>query len=73
MIKEFHGLHRKVNSSIMGKTYLPLSAREEDLGREIVDAAYRVHKTLGPGLGHLRAKICYRNHSCMAHANYKSS
>jgi GxxExxY protein len=30
--------------------YSQLSDREEYLGREIVDAAYRVHKELGPGL-----------------------
>lgn len=28
----------------------PLSAREEAIASAIVDAAYRVHKTLGPGL-----------------------
>jgi hypothetical protein len=32
------------------KSYLPLSEREEYLGREMVDAAYIVHKKLGPGL-----------------------
>ena len=30
--------------------YTDLSAREEYLGKEIVDAAYKVHKELGPGL-----------------------
>ena len=34
----------------MGKMHLPLSAKEEHLGKEIVDAAYKVHKALGPGL-----------------------
>ena len=28
----------------------PLSAREEEIATKIVDAAYTVHKTLGPGL-----------------------
>ena len=28
--------------------YNPLSEREEFLGKEIVDAAYKVHKELGP-------------------------
>lgn len=30
--------------------YAPLSDREERIGEAIVDAAYSVHKTLGPGL-----------------------
>jgi GxxExxY protein len=30
--------------------YSGLSEREEFLGKEIVDAAYKVHKELGPGL-----------------------
>jgi GxxExxY protein len=43
------------------RTYKPLSAREEFLGREIVDAAYRVHKKLGPGLLErvYEAAFCY--------------
>src|SRR6185503_5075851 len=40
-------------------TYLPLSQREEDLGREIVDAAYRVHKKLGPGLLERVYEACF--------------
>ena len=31
-------------------THEPLSARLEEIGKEIVDSAYRVHKELGPGL-----------------------
>jgi hypothetical protein len=31
-------------------TYTDLSEREEFLATEIVDAAYKVHKELGPGL-----------------------
>ncbi|MBX2993155.1 MAG: GxxExxY protein [Bacteroidetes bacterium] len=37
----------------MGKThkeFLPLSSREEEIGKLIVDAAYAVHNELGPGL-----------------------
>jgi len=30
--------------------YSPLSEREEEIARLIVDAAYSVHKSLGPGL-----------------------
>jgi GxxExxY protein len=31
-------------------SYPPLSAREEEIGRQVVDAAYKVHVQLGPGL-----------------------
>jgi GxxExxY protein len=41
------------------KTYKPLSAREEYLGREIVDAAYRVHRALGPGLLERVYEACF--------------
>lgn len=30
--------------------YTPLSKKEERIAGKIVDAAYAVHKTLGPGL-----------------------
>lgn len=30
--------------------YEPLSDKLEQIGKEIVDSAYRVHKELGPGL-----------------------
>ncbi len=32
------------------KTYEPISAEEELIGKAIVNAAYKVHKELGPGL-----------------------
>jgi len=43
----------------MGKTHLPLCAREEYLGREIVDTAYKVHKALGPGLLERVYEACF--------------
>ena len=30
--------------------YQPVSEKEENLGKQIVDVAYRIHKFLGPGL-----------------------
>jgi len=41
--------------------YPQLSEREEFLGKEIVDAAYKVHKELGPGLLEkiYEACLCY--------------
>jgi len=39
--------------------YNPLSEREEFLGKEIVDAAYKVHKELGPGLLERVYEACF--------------
>ncbi len=39
--------------------YAQLSEREEYLGKEIVDAAYRVHKELGPGLLEIIYETCF--------------
>jgi GxxExxY protein len=39
--------------------YPQLSEREEFLGREIVDAAYKVHKELGPGLLEKIYEACF--------------
>ena len=36
----------------------PLSKREEEVAKQIVDAAYRVHKTLGPGLLEKVYEVC---------------
>lgn len=36
-----------------------LSEREEHLGKEIVDAAYKVHKELGPGLLEKVYETCF--------------
>lgn len=41
------------------KTFKPLSIREEEIGRIIVDCAYRVHKALGPGLLEKVYEICF--------------
>lgn len=39
--------------------YSNLSEREEFLGKEIVDAAYKVHKELGPGLLEKIYEACF--------------
>ena len=39
--------------------FTKLSDREEYLGKEIVDAAYRVHKELGPGLLEKIYEACF--------------
>lgn len=39
--------------------YAPLSNREEEIGKAVVDAAYSVHKTLGPGLLEHVYEVCF--------------
>ena len=39
--------------------FLPLSAEEEMTGKRIVNAAYVVHKTLGPGLLEKVYEVCF--------------
>ena len=39
--------------------YKPLSDKEEQIGRAIVDAAYIVHKQLGPGLLEKVYEVCW--------------
>lgn len=39
--------------------YPPLSAREEEIGKIIIDCAYKVHSQLGPGLVERVYEICF--------------
>jgi len=39
--------------------YNPLSQREEEIGKVIVDAAYHVHMALGPGLLEKIYEVCF--------------
>jgi len=39
--------------------YQPLSEREEEIARKIVDAAYTFHKKLGPGLLEKVYEVCF--------------
>lgn len=52
-----------VASCLRGKKnnimYSTLSEREEFLGKEIVDAAYKVHRQLGPGLLEKNYEACF--------------
>lgn len=41
------------------KVFKPLSTQEEQTGRLIVDAAYTVHKALGPGLLEKVYEVCF--------------
>lgn len=40
-------------------SFEPLSVQEEATAKEIVDAAYRVHKALGPGLLEKVYETCF--------------
>ena len=40
-------------------TFTPLSEKEDHIARKIVDAAYAVHKTLGPGLLEKVYEVCF--------------
>ena len=39
--------------------YKPLSKEEEEIAKKIVDAAYTVHKNLGPGLLEKVYEVCF--------------
>ena len=39
--------------------FQPLSKREESIAKKIVDAAYAVHKILGPGLLEKVYEVCF--------------
>ncbi len=41
------------------KTFAPLSEREEEIGKIIVNCAYKVHKELGPGLLEKVYEVCF--------------
>jgi len=41
------------------KSYSPLTAKEEEIGKFIVNAAYKVHSQLGPGLLEKVYEICF--------------
>jgi GxxExxY protein len=41
------------------KSFTPIPVELEDIGKQIVDAAYTVHKNLGPGLLEKVYEICF--------------
>ena len=43
----------------MGTTFAPLTEHEEKIAKEIVSAAYIVHKALGPGLFEHIYEVCF--------------
>jgi len=51
--------------------YKPLSKREESIAEKIVDAAYTVHKILGPGLLEKVYEVCFCHELSKRGLNYK--
>lgn len=51
--------HKGSKAQRMKEKLLPLSAKEEFIAKEIVDAAYMVHKSLGPGLLERIYEVCF--------------
>jgi len=51
--------------------YNPLSEREEFIAKKIVDAAYTVHKILGPGLLEKVYEVCFCHELSKRNLNYK--
>lgn len=43
----------------MNKNFTPISKYEESIGKDVVHAAYTVHKELGPGLLEKVYEICF--------------
>ncbi|MFH1227284.1 MAG: GxxExxY protein, partial [Planctomycetota bacterium] len=40
-------------------SFEPLSDREEEIGRKVVDSAYIIHKSLGAGLLEKVYEVCF--------------
>ena len=51
--------------------YKPLSKREESIAEKIVDAAYTVHKILGPGLLERVYEVCFCHELAKRGLKYK--
>ena len=47
------------NSNPFKRNFLPISKELDEIGRLVVDAAYAVHKNLGPGLLEKVYEICF--------------
>jgi len=57
---------------IINKGYKPLTEFEEEVARKIVNAAYKVHSQLGPGLLEKIYEVCFCYELSKAGLNFKS-
>lgn len=53
------------------KEYLPIPEDLEIIGKKIVDAAYTVHKNLGPGLLEKVYEVCFCHELAKRNLNYE--
>jgi len=53
------------------KEYLPIPEELEIIGKKIVDAAYTVHKNLGPGLLEKVYEVCFCHELAKRNLNYR--
>ncbi|MEA3492851.1 MAG: GxxExxY protein [Candidatus Margulisiibacteriota bacterium] len=51
--------HQDTKAQRDTKNFEPISLREELIAKEIVNAAYKVHKNLGPGLLESVYEVCF--------------
>jgi len=51
--------HEDSKARSMKRKFSPVSEKEEDVAKKIVDSAYAVHKSLGPGLLEKVYEVCF--------------
>lgn len=52
-------------------SFKPLSSKDEEIAKKIVDAAYTVHKNLGPGLLEKVYEVCFCHELSKRNLSYK--
>ena len=63
--------HKGNKTQRLQMNFTALSKEEEDIARKIVDAAYAVHKSLGPGLLQRIYEVCFCHELSKRDLNYQ--
>jgi len=63
--------HKGNKTQRLQMNFTALSKEEEDIARKIVDAAYAVHKSLGPGLLERIYEVCFCHELSKRDLNYQ--
>ena len=63
--------HEGTKAQRMKMNFKPLSEKEESIAKKIVDAAYTVHKELGPGLLEKIYEVCFCHELSKQGLNYQ--